>query len=853
MTYVRRTEHRTYARWTVGGEPHAVSTDDDLRGGVWHTAALARDAELSESWVEDVARGGQLQLSVARLPAEEKVILDELDDPLLDESGSPLLTESPAYTSLTLTPVEGLQVTIETLTRVDYTDDSSQEFARIATLTCTGRTRSPGLVTLTLQDIEDQKLNALYPPRLYAAADWPLLREEDAGRAVPRPFGTALKLQGALVSSGPAWRYVLADLTDVGAGTVLTVYRGRTASEGRVVDPAEYTVGTDSTPWPHLWVQFTREQRDFNGAPFVISADVQAVAADVIASQPLCVVLRSAGAVVDAGSELALGAWATAQGRLVSCDFGRAGQRTVRAIAEDLLAVLCATTYRLPDGSYGFREDGPGAPLASYDEDAGDAIEILGIEERARVASVSVAYRPSPQDPAKLQAVQTREVDGGSLGDERPRQLGYLRTGVAADRVALHRAQRTALNTRLRVRVYRALHEVGEVIELASNAWGLDRSEWRVRESTAIVGGCELTCTPYSDSLWTYVPGTVPADAAADYSPDFSSTPPAAPSGLRVTATGVSTQTDGVLVARVTADVLPPAVNWAAIWLAAVHNVTGEITLTRAEDVGGGRYGATLTGLRPGEVYQLLCYAVNAFSIKGAVQATFNATAIGGGAADTLLNTAGLATLPPTVVSISAIQIPPRSVDVRWAAVNLANLREYVVERNANSTSWVEVWRGRALTWVDRDVVYFGTYQYRVRARDTWGNFSAAYATSVTISLVGGTIFGGVSGNDIGPSTVATANRTNISTVAAGYGLVTIVGFSLSIPHGLGRVPIAVANTNGKAGDWVNVGFASAANIAVTVYRAPNQPSPDFQAPANPHQHLFFYPGGAGTISVDIW
>lgn len=853
MPLVTRATHRTYARWTVEGQTHAVATDDDVRDGVPHVALLVADAELDERWVEEVATASNVVLAVADNRSESETLLDEIDDPLLDEQGDPLLTESPAYASLAVSPVEGLQVTVEVVTRVEFDVGAPFEHVRMRTLTCTGREFAPGVVRLQLADIEDQRLNTLYPPRTLRTEDWAVLEEADAGRAVARVFGTALKIQAARVTSFAPWRYVLLDTTQASSPEVLTVYRGRSLAEQRVVDPAEYTIGTTLTPWPHLYIEFDREQRGFDGAPLIVTADVRDYGAEAPLATAMDAVAAAAGITLDSAGLAALDVWCSNQGRVVSCDFGRGGQqRTCRAIIEDLLAVASATLQRTPSGEYTFVTEAGAKGITAYDEDAGDAIEVLGVREPARPASVTISYRPGPNDADRLQLTQTRVVDGGSLGAERARAIRYIRSGAVADRVAWYRAVLATHSRRLRVRIYRAAHSLGDVLEISSRAWGVYGSQWRVREAQSIVGGVELECSPYVPELFTYSPALLSPDAVADYTPDYSATPPGPPLWSRVIGTETVVAVDGTLTALVRMRAGPPAGNWESLSVALVHDVTGEIALQQlTTDIDGGQ-SAVVTGLRPGEPYKMLVWARNSFGLQGEVLDTFDAVAIGGTDADTVLTTAGLASTPPAVASIAAAQIPPRAIDVRWSEVAAANLREYVLERRAGLGSWAEIWRGRTLSYVDRDVAYFTSYQYRIRARDTWGNFSD-YTESASVSIATGTVVGGSAGNDIATSTVSTSNRTAVSTVSVGYGNITLTGASFSIAHGLGVVPIASANSTGKPGDWVNVDSISTTTVGVSVYRAPNSASPGTANATSPHQHFFLYAAGSGTISVNLW
>lgn len=1082
MPGIRSASHQTYARWTVDGVAHAVATTDAYRGGVQYEAALAEDAPLGERWIEEVARGGSISLRVVDRPDLAEPLLAEDFTPLLTETGDPLLTEYAPFASLRLAAVDGLQVAVEVVTAVEYDDDTSAEFTRSQTLTTTALSKSPGSLRLTLTDLEETKLNTLYPTRTYQTSDWPLLLTSDAGRAVPNVRGIALKLPCVLISTVAPYRYIVAE----GTVTVLTVYRGKGSEPGRVVPSSEYTTGTASIPWPHTWVEFTAEQRDFDGSLFAISADVQTTAAGINVATEIGTLLAAAGVTVNAGSLAAAETFATAQGLLVDLDHGRDGQRTVRAIVEDLLWVLRATLGRNSAGAYTLTVDGTGSAVAAFDEDAGDDIEVIEVTQPSRPQSVAIEYRPSPRSPQELQHVHARSVAGGVVAAQRPRALRYVRRHETADRCADYRAKRAALSAELRARIYRRTLAVGDVITVASNAFDLYGEAWRVWEVRHIVGGVEISALPYDASLASYSAGTLPADAVNDYQPDYSQTPPLAPTSLRITSGG----TDAVLGAYVAVDALPPAVNWATVWFVLEHNTTGELIIQPGQSVGGGREGLVLSGMRAGEIYKLSAYAANSFGLRGATVTTFNATGIGGGPTDTTFNAPGVAngapaaptglrvtggatdaslrafvavdaippsanaaemwfvathnstgdaiigrgqdigggrfgvtlgtlrigevyqlrsyavsalgaqggsvasfdatgigggnpvstftapgtavgapaaptsmrvtataaarqgegtitaratadciaptsnaadtffvarhsttneetllraesvgggrvgvtftalrpgevyalraysknalnqagpavtsfdasaigggnpvstfttgvfgTAPATPASINVVQGVARTLNVSWAAVADPDLADYELERRVGAGAYSVIWRGKARSYVDIAVAYGSSYQYQVRARSTSNVFSG-YQTSSSASLSTGSVTGGSSGNDIGPSTVSTSNRSGVTTVSAFFAAPTLTGVNVNIGHSLGKVPIASANTGGKTNAWVNVNSATTIAVDLTVYGAPNASDPSAENAGNPHQHVFIYPAGAGTASVDLY
>lgn len=854
------TTHATFARFTLSGVAHAIGTTDAVRGGVSHVACLADDASLQEEWIEQVARGASIRLRVTHRPDLCEPLLTEDFQPILTEAGDPLLTTFGPYDGLLLESVDGLAVTVETVTTVTHEDGSSDELARVQTLTCTGRERVPGAVILTLTDIEDQRLNTLFPARTYGTADFPDLLDTDAGRAVPFVFGTALKIPGVLVSAGATWRYAFTEMA-TGDPDILTVYRGKSETDVRIVDATEYSVGTDTVPFRYRYVEFTAEQRDFDGSLFQIFADVEhqtsiAFPNDSKLVSPVLTTLFNAASISMANT-FAANAAAEAAGLVVSCDFGRDGQRTLRAIIEDLLHLAGWSMVRDQNGSYRMVFDAASTGTTAYDEDAGDAIEVQSVSEPSLPSSIALTYRPSPRDPDALQNTTTRTVSGGSLGAERPRAMRYIRDHEVADRLACYLAQRVAHSQRLRARIYQASHALGDDLTITSRSLGLVESVWRVRTARSIVGGVEVECERYSDALVAYEPGTLPDDATSGYEPDYSGTPPGAPTDLEIDSTATALAGDGTLVARVVADFLPPGVNWTALWLAVIHNVTSEIVLAQADDVGAGRYGATLTGLRPGEVYQLKAWAVSSFGLQGVVLGTFDATAIGGGATDTTFTAAGYAVAPADVASITATQGVARLFNVAWPAVTTANLREYVLERRINAGSYSEIWRGQARSYVDRDVTYGNTYTYRVKARDSYGNLSTNWATSSDVSLTAGTIVGGGSGNDIGSDTVATSNRTAVSTVSVSTGSSgsSTLFQNDTVAHGLGRVPLATVSGSTGINSISAVGAMDSTDLTITTFTLDPQ-SGNNNTAGDPHYHMLFDTTGlpfSFTVYADVW
>ena len=971
-----RIHYACYARWTYSATQYAVGTDEGTRSGIVHDPVMMADVDLATRFSGNaVLTGNQMQLVIA------------------DGAGG-------TYRTLVAGNVlDGTQVTVETVCTVTGHDGSTTEQAVTQLLTVQGSKLEPGKVTLTLIDLEDAKLDTLYPTTVYSAD---LFRDIDggfAGRAIPYPVGTCRKLpcpqfcadtvsdqwfhavcEAALtqvtiagINTGAKTITVAGDYTDrVSAGTiiyctaasanpgrytvtgasysapnttitvsetlgsatvsgsivipptVLAVYR-----DGRLVASTEYTVHlvhpftgpiddgdfdgspaswtatntgtgtasltggrgrvtgdggtsnygrlTQSTTTPTtlpgsyalatitvatgtrvrlysntisggtvitsagthtvpvlqelttgygrvnitnyntgsasttevddlatssnltlLMIRFVREQVDFSGQPYAITADVRGVVSRNVVDE-IDRLLYVIGATADSSSFTTARSYATTHEMLVDVDHGadgEVGQRRARAILDDLLLIARGTLSVNSSGHYVLTQDRTASVTDTLVEDEGDLVAVAMFERPAKPASVGIRYAPNPRDPSTLTYVATRAVTGGQLAAESPTDVRYLSNPTAADRLLCYRALRTQYNARLRFRRIGAALTLGQVVTITSAANYVGARSWFIAGVSQVPGGVECEAWEYDAAVHTYSAGTIPTGATVEYQPDYSQTPPAAPTGMAITAGSVATAGDGTMTARVTVKATPPSVNWSELWFAAIHNTTGEIAgNVLAASIGGGEYGTTLTGLRPGEVYKLQSWAVNATNVSGTVQSTFNATAIGGGASVTTFTAPGQTSVPADVSSITVAQGMGRIVNVSWPAVTGAAIWGYTLERYTGG-SWSEVWRGQATNYRDTERPIGDVVQYRVKARDTYGNLSANWRTSGSVTIVSN-ITGGNGTGDIDDNTVDTANRTaasGVSVTFSGVDAATMFidrGFlAKTVSHSLGKTPM---------------------------------------------------------------
>jgi hypothetical protein len=596
---------------------------------------------------------------------------------------------------------------------------------------------------------------------------------------------------------------------------------------------------------------FDGEQIDFQGRPYTIQADVLGPLSRNVATE-IHRLLQAAGLGLSAASKSAAETYATTHRMLVDAGYGRDGKALkLRTVLDDLTFIARGGLARNASaaGEYVLIQDKDSASIGTLSFELGDHVEEPNVSTTERPASVAIAYRPSPRDPGQMQHEIKRNVTGGVGVAEEPRAVAYLRDHEAADRLMCYLALRRQYNRTFTTQTRGLAASAGTVVTLIhDDVLPAGGTTFFVEAPTIRQGHLELACREHAAAIHTYTAGTLPADAVMAYEPDYSATPPSAPTALKIVsyASVVSGSTTTI---SINVQAQPPATNRERMVFAAVHNVTGEIWKTeRAVESDASPTAVTIAGLRPGEVYQLIAYCVNRFGVDGSSASTFDASGVGGGTSVTTFTAPGTAAVPGNVSSCSAAQGMGRMVRVYWTAVT--NAASYVLERKEGAGAFAEIWSGSATGYEDIDVAIGSTYQYRVKARNAAGTPSASYATSGSVTLTSNVTGGG--GGDIGTSTVETGNRTSVTTVSAS---VTINArfVDYTIAHGLGKVPVAVVSGSSIAG-YVSyvVKSSSTTNIVVTGCHNPVDTGNNLSA-GDPHNHKLSSGSHSGTLAADLW
>jgi hypothetical protein len=321
---------------------------------------------------------------------------------------------------------------------------------------------------------------------------------------------------------------------------------------------------------------------------------------------------------------------------LVDCDYGARGRRARRAILEDLLFIARGGLRKTgPFGYYAITIDREPLSTNAYDESLGDTIEVQNVTRQNLLRAVEIAYRPSSRNPVDLAHTIRRDVFGATgVGTER-RDVPYLRDHEAADRLLCYLQVRGLKPRRVRGRMVFVNDEIflglGVTIRSPNIFSNLPFETFTgtVRSLRYGLLGAQFDLMEQA-SVDTYTPGTLPSDAVDTYTPDYSQTPPAAPTAMRITVAIAGT-------GRASVEARPPTENWAELWFIITHNTNNQIMglVLATVDAVTGLGSATIGGLTTGQVYKLQSYAKNAYLLPGTIQSTFDNTVNGGGGAVT--------------------------------------------------------------------------------------------------------------------------------------------------------------------------------------------------------------------------
>jgi hypothetical protein len=661
---------------------------------------------------------------------------------------------------------------LELVTRLHLADGTTQEIINMRRAVCKKAARKGNITMLTFADIDTDALQRVFPFEQFTVADFPGLFEDHVGWYIPQGVGTVVKMPLAWISSaGGTYSYAGCKILDpLNPPTVLAVYRGSQPGQGAVVSSAEYTTGSTTgaaTGVKVLSVNFTREQKDFGGRPYVVEADLL-IPGSRAPSDEISRILGLYGLAVDSTTFTAAAVADTAAGFAIDALYGaRTKGRTGLAIINDLLNVARGWLSITAAGAWAIVQDVAKASSAQFDT-AADLIEIAEYGDGDIDKTVTLDYRPKRSGEEEYAASLSRTTAGGA--GERRIRCPYIRDHLVADRLLSYWQKR--LNT-LRVAsgtIYATQQANGDRISVT------DSTNWTGTKDFILTGisrpadSNSVKLREYDASIYAYTAGTLPSDATNVYTPDFSYTAPLAPASVGLSSTGVSADNDGKQTAFAFFTVAPPAnSNWAKLTVQLKDTTTNELYQAQAAFVSPGVYSVSIGGLRPNRLHSVSAWATNANNLDGAIATAANFTTA----------SASIALAAPV---ISVAQKTSFFVDLDQSAIadvaGSPKFRRYVLFEKIGAGAFVEKMR-TADRQVHLAVQHGNAYQWKAHAEDLVGNETA---DSNTVSL----------------TPVAVIDDTHI--VPTGVGTNSLANSAVS----QGKANTSVGSTTGTASPGIN-------------------------------------------------
>lgn len=671
-------DYEAYVRGPVGAITHAFGSVDGWRYGLEHVAAIAGFPEVTDSQVDDfgIIERGTVKVEIA------------------DAANT--------YLGL-LTAWRNQKLDLELVTRLYREDGTSVELVKEVRGVVKQTSRKGITLGFDLADVDRSALDTLFPSKTYVTADWPELFQDHVNRPIPQGAGTVLKVPLTyLVKTGGLWKYGVGEVTGA-MPTILALYRDR-----RLVSPAEYGTATQGVAGTtHFLATFAKEQVDDRGRLFELEADVLFPGSRIV-SDELKRILQLDGSTVDS-SFAAAAEYFAVQG--IYIDVGYVRPRTRKAIIEDLVKLARGQLYRDQAGSWGLFVDRPRDP-AYVGNNQIEQLEVSNFFYPEIPSKLTLRYRPSTSEKEEFTGKLTRTTTG--TGKEEVIDAPFVREHVVADKVLCYLTKRQQARAAAEATVYGVQLKPSDILALeAPNSWAGTRL-WASPGIQRPADRNELTLREYVPDVYVYTPQALPADATNTYMPDYSQTPPAAPTTPANISGGTSADTDGKVTAFIKLRSVPPGVNWQVLVVHVTDTTTGEIYQAELSLVAG-NYEATVSGLRPNRAHTAVAFARNSDNLKGLVSAA-------------LAFVSANATTALAAPTVTVTQVQSREVKVELAAVadvaGQPKLRRYVLFEKVGGGSFAEVKRSEERTFI-RTVSTGTSYEYIARSEDINGNESA--------------------------------------------------------------------------------------------------------------------------------
>lgn len=647
------------------------------------------------------------------------------------------------------------------------------------------------------------------------------LPSQDLGKSYPLCIGYARKSPLIYVKADHTlnrYDYVISYGEIMG---VVNLYRNKRlvnmAAEGITVhvgdssSPYSLTLGGVTTYF--AYVRCPLEQRDFSGALMDLTADVRGmrfgtanmqknfarIIQHILSNQSWGLGLAVSTSSFDAAAAQSAIDYPECVDYTTNLDGGCSGSIAEPVRAYDLLAeLLLACRGRLDtneDNLWTLTVDTYNAiSAATFGDNDGyfnncDMLSIKRVATSEAIRNITLNYAIDTWQGK--QAHKNIRACRSGFGEDRQYEMLLVRDHTTADRITSYLRQIELHDTRIQIKAgmeARAL-QVGDAVRLINPRWGIDVA-YQVRAIERGAIECNIELASYSAAIYTYQAGSMPAEAYDDATPDYSATPPAAPTsfqvdtGFGVNGWEVAIGLDGTSFAVVGLRADAPVANFANMEFGARRAGQTIYNWTAGNKPSSGNvWRGRLSGLTAGLSYEFAARSVSGFGLYSPLATIGSTTAVGDTSA------------PGTVSGLTA-RCKLKTWEFQWTPLTgVADLRGYRLQVNSASGFGGTMYHDAILDATKKsytnDAISYGTTLFaRVRAVDLTGNESSSWSSTASATA------SRVVTDDVANQGITTPKRQNVNNVSyyvASFGAGEYA--VLYMNHNLGFIPCGIVDS----------------------------------------------------------
>lgn len=610
--------------------------------------------------------------------------------------------------------LKNVAVDLDLHTRVKRTDGTETDFINERRGVVKGIVRKRGKITLDVTDVDRAARGVQFPIGTYITADYPNLYDQHVNRAIAQGVGLCEWLECSLVDI-PTFKYAVCEIPAGFADPVIAaVYRGSEFGKGAVVAATEYATSTATVSGRKmLYLTFTREQLD--GSQYYVIGVKITQPGSRLAADEHARLSQLIGLTIDAADY----ADAAAYHAVANC---RVDAWYTRQVAADAWLNKIEMVGRMwvsqqVGGSYSVFVDRPRDAIRAL-WDAADPITVDERREPEVEKTITLRYRPRPWDSAKTWGGDLPRLTSGASG-EKIIENEFIYDHEVADRLHCYLVAK-ALRPQVKATIQGLHLTPGELIAVNSP---LILDGWKRLAAASIsrpMDGNDVTFLEYSeaDYVYTVAPGGLPADAVASAAPDYSYTPPIAPTNCAAVSGGINPEVDGKASAWHLLRGRLPAFNASELWVTVTNAVTNAENTFECRTVNGLDLETKVPGLQPNVAHTAIFFCKNKNGLNGVAAATVNFTAV-------TYTGAPAAPTSPGIAQTGADQL-----QVYFTPTSGSVIKEYIPYVQVGAGAFTAQAPIASTPYTHRIGTFGVALTFKFRAVDRFGNQSADSATT---------------------------------------------------------------------------------------------------------------------------